>query len=122
MVRYAAPLLSNKPADVYEYSLSQPTTVPGNSSQILSVTRSSTYLFLVGADCRLVNVPLTILIHRSVSPFSAMFITGMSTDAVFNQRRVSTFDIVFLTEVSTTVALQLFPMFSNSTSRRLRFP
>ena len=61
MVRYAAPLLLNKPANVYEYGLSQPTTVPGNSSQILSAVKSSTYLFLVGADC-LVNVPLTILI------------------------------------------------------------
>ena len=54
MVRYAAPLLSNKPASVYVYGLSQPTTVPGNSSQILSVTKSSTYLFLVGVDCCLV--------------------------------------------------------------------
>ena len=61
MVRYTAPLLSNKPANVYEYGLCQPTTVPGNSSQILSATKSSTYLFLVGVDC-LVNVPLTILI------------------------------------------------------------
>ena len=81
MVRYAAPLLSNKPANVYEYGLSQPTTVPGISSQILSVTRSSTYLFLVGVDCYLVNVPLTILMHRSVSTVSVMFLTGMSTDA-----------------------------------------
>ena len=122
MVRYAAPLLSNKPANVYEYGLSQPTTVPGNSSRILSVTRSSTYLFLVGADCCLVNVPLTILIHRSVSTFSVMFITGMSTDAVFNQCRASTFDIVSVTKVSTAVVLQLFSMFSSSSSRHLRFP
>ena len=61
MVRYTAPLLSNEPANVYEYGLSQPTIVPGNSSRILSATKSSTYLFLVGVDC-LVNVPLTILI------------------------------------------------------------
>ena len=67
MVRYAAPLLSNKPANVYEYGLSQPTTVPGNSSRILSATRSSTYLFLVGGDC-LVNVPLTILIPDDQYP------------------------------------------------------
>ena len=61
MVRYAAPLLSNEPTKVYEYGLSHPTTVPGNSSRILSATKSSTYLFLVGIDC-LVDVPLTILI------------------------------------------------------------
>ena len=67
MVRYTAPLLSNKPANVYEYGLSQPTTVPGNSSQILSATKSSTYLFLVGVDC-LVNVPLTILIPDNQYP------------------------------------------------------
>ena len=67
MVRYAAPLLSNEPANVYEYGLSQPTTVPGNSSQILSATKSSTYLLLVGADC-LVNVPLTILIPDDQYP------------------------------------------------------
>ena len=60
MVRYAVPLLSNEPMNVYEYGLSHPTTVPGNSSQILSATKSSTYLFPVGLDC-LVNVPLTIL-------------------------------------------------------------
>ena len=60
MVRYAAPLLSKEPANVYEYCLSQPTTIPGNSSQILSAAKSSTYLFLVGVDC-LVNAPLTIL-------------------------------------------------------------
>ena len=67
MVRYAAPLLSNKPANVYEYGLSQPTTVPGNSSRVLSATKSSTYLFLVGVDC-LVNVPLTILIPDDQYP------------------------------------------------------
>ena len=67
MVRYAAPLLSNEPANVYEYGLSQPTTVPGNSSRILSATKSSTYLFLVGVDC-LVNVPLTILIPDDQYP------------------------------------------------------
>ena len=67
MVRYAAPLLSNEPANVYEYGLSQPTTVPGNSSRILSATKSSTYLFLVGVDC-LVNVLLTILIPDDQYP------------------------------------------------------
>ena len=67
MVRYAAPLLSNEPANIYEYGLSQPTTVPGNSSQILSATKSSTYLFLVGVDC-LVNAPLTILIPDDQYP------------------------------------------------------
>ena len=67
MVRYAAPLLSNKPANVYEYGLSQPTTVPGHSSRILSATKSSTYLFLVAVDC-LVDVPLTILIPHDQCP------------------------------------------------------
>ena len=67
MVRHTAPLLSNKPANVYEYGLSQPTTVPGNSSRILSSTKSSIYLFLVGVDC-LVNVPLTILIPDDQYP------------------------------------------------------
>ena len=67
MVRYAAPLLSNEPANVHEYGLSQPTTVPENSSRILSATKSSTYLFLVGVDC-LVNVPLTILIPDDQYP------------------------------------------------------
>ena len=62
MVRYAAPLLSNEPTNVYEYGLSLPTTVSGNSSRIPSATKSSTYLFLVGAGYCLVNVPLTILI------------------------------------------------------------
>ena len=67
MVRYAAPLLSNEPANVYKYGLSQPTTVAGNSSRILSATKSSTYLFLIGVDC-LVNVPLTILIPDDQYP------------------------------------------------------
>ena len=62
MVRYAAPLLSNKPANVYEYGLSQPTTEQGNSSRILSATKSLTYLFLAGTGYCLVDVPLTILI------------------------------------------------------------
>ena len=61
MVRYAAALLSKEPADVHEHCLSQPTTVPRNSSRILSAAKSSTHLFLVGVVC-LVNVPLTILI------------------------------------------------------------
>ena len=67
MVRYAAPLLPNKPTNVYEYGLSHPTTVPGNSSRILSATRSSTYIFLVGVDY-LMNVPLTILIRNDQYP------------------------------------------------------
>ena len=67
MVRFTAPLPSNEPANVYEYGLSQPTTVPGNSSRILSATKSSIYLFLVGVDC-LVNVPLTILIPDDQYP------------------------------------------------------
>ena len=57
MARYAAPPPSNKPASVYEYGLSQPTMAQGNSSRILSATKS---LFLVGAGYCLVNVPLTI--------------------------------------------------------------
>ena len=61
MVRYAAPPLSNKPANGYEYGFFQLTTTQGNSSPILSALKSSTHLFLVGVDC-LVNVPLTILI------------------------------------------------------------
>ena len=61
MVRYAAPLLPNKPSNVYEYGLSQPTTVPGHSSRILSATKSSIYLLLVGVD-HLVDIPLTTLI------------------------------------------------------------
>ena len=67
MVRYAAPPLSNKPANGYEYGLFQLTTTQGNSSLILSATKSSTYLFLVGVDC-LVNVPLTILIPHDQCP------------------------------------------------------
>ena len=62
MVRYVEPLLSNKLANVYKYGLSQPTTIPGNSSRILSASKGSTYLFLVGVGYCLVNVPLTILI------------------------------------------------------------
>ena len=68
MFRYAAPLLSNKPINVYEYGLSQPTTTQGYSSQILSATESSTYLFLVGVSYCLVNVPLTILIPDDQHP------------------------------------------------------
>ena len=68
MVRYTAPPLSNKLANVYEYGLSQPTTTQGNSSQILSATESSTYLFLVGVGYCLVNVPLTILIPDDQYP------------------------------------------------------
>ena len=64
MVRYAAPLLLDKPASVYEYDLSQPTTAQGNSSRILSATKSPTYLFLVGAGYSLVNVAFTILIPQ----------------------------------------------------------
>ena len=54
---------------------------------------------------------------RSVFVFTIMFTTGTSTAAVsvvFNQCRVSTFGIVFLTEVSTAVVLQF--VFSVSTS------
>ena len=50
MVRYAALLLSSKPANVYEYGLFQSTTEQGNSSRILSATKSPTCLFLAGAD------------------------------------------------------------------------
>ena len=67
MVRYAAPPLPNKPSNVYEYGLSQPTTVPGHSSRILSATKSSTYLLLVGVDC-LVAIPLTTLIPHDQCP------------------------------------------------------
>ena len=67
MVRYAAPLLPNKLSNVYEYGLFQPTTVPGHSSRILSATKSSTYLLLVGVDC-LVDIPLTILIPHDQCP------------------------------------------------------
>ena len=54
---------------------------------------------------------------RLVFVFKIMFITGTPTaavSAVFNQGRVSTFDIVFATGVSTAVVLQL--VFSVSTS------
>ena len=54
---------------------------------------------------------------RSVFVFKVMFMTGTSTaavSAVFNQCRVSTFDIAFATEVSTAAVLQL--VFSVSTS------
>ena len=67
MVKYAAPPLSNELTNVYEYGLSHPTTVPGNSSRILPATKSSTYLFLVGTD-RLMNVSLTILIPDDQYP------------------------------------------------------
>ena len=67
MVRYAAPLLSNEPTNVYQYGLSHPTAVPGNSSQILPAAKSSTHLFLVGVDC-LVNEPLSILIPDDQYP------------------------------------------------------
>ena len=49
MVRYAAPLLSSKPANVHEYGFLQSTTAQGNSSRILSATKSPTCLFLAGA-------------------------------------------------------------------------
>ena len=49
MVRYAAPLLLSKPANVYEYGLFQSTTAQGNSSRTLSATKSPTCLFLAGA-------------------------------------------------------------------------
>ena len=67
MIRYTTPLLPNKPTNVYEYGLSHPTAVPGNSSRILSATKSSTYLFLVGVNC-LVKVPLTMLIPDDQYP------------------------------------------------------
>ena len=56
MVRYAAPLLLNKPTNLYEYGLPHPTTVPGNSSRIPS-----------GVNC-LVNVQLTMLIPDDQYP------------------------------------------------------
>ena len=68
MVRYAAPLLLNKPANVHEYGLSQPAMTQGNSSQILSATKSSTYLFLVGIGYCSVSVPLTVLIPHDQCP------------------------------------------------------
>ena len=58
-----------------------------------------------------------VVLTRSVFVFKIMFITGISiaaVSAVFNQCRVSTFDIAFATEVSTAVVLQL--VFSVSTS------
>ena len=58
-----------------------------------------------------------VVLTHSVFVFKIMFITGISTaavSAVFNQCRVSTFDIAFATEVSTAVVLQL--VFSVSTS------
>ena len=58
-----------------------------------------------------------VVLMRSVFVFKIMFITRISTaavSAVFNQCRVSTFDIAFATEVSTAVVLQL--VFSVSTS------
>ena len=83
MVRYAAPLLSNEPTNVYEYGLSHPTTVPGNSSQILSAAKSSTHLFLVGvwlfSECTTHYTDP----RQSVSAFSVMFITGISTATAF---------------------------------------
>ena len=50
MVRYAAPLLSSKLANVHEYGFFQLTTTQGNSSQPLSATKSPTCLFLAGAS------------------------------------------------------------------------
>ena len=67
LVRYAAPLPPNKSTNIYEYGLSHPTTIPGNSSRIPSATKSSTYLFLVGVNC-LVNVQLTMLIPDDQYP------------------------------------------------------
>ena len=51
-----------------------------------------------------------VVLTRSVFIFKIISITGISTavvSAVFNQCRVSTFDIAFATEVSTAVVLQL---------------
>ena len=48
MVRYAAPLLSSKLANVHEYGFFQLTTAQGNSSRTPPATKSSPYLFLVG--------------------------------------------------------------------------
>ena len=57
---------------------------------------------------------------RSVFIFKIMFITGTSTaaiSAVFNQCRVSTFDIAFATGVSMAVVLQLvFSIFASLSS------
>ena len=58
-----------------------------------------------------------VVLTRSVFIFKIISITGISTaavSAVFNQCRVSTFDIAFATGVSTAVVLQL--VFSVSTS------
>ena len=58
-----------------------------------------------------------VVLTRSVFTFKIMFITGISSAAVsvvFNECRVSMFDIAFATEVSTAVVLQL--VFSVSTS------
>ena len=82
MARYAAPPPSNKLASIYEYSLSQPTTAQGNSSRILPATKSPTYLFLIRcwllfSECTTPYTDPT----RSVSAFSIMFVTGMSTAA-----------------------------------------
>ena len=63
MVRCAAPPLSNKPASVYKYDLSQP--IKETVLESLSATESSTYLFLVGTGYCLVIVPLTILIPQN---------------------------------------------------------
>ena len=57
------------------------------------------------------------VLTHSVFTSKIMFITGISTAAVsvvFNQCRVSTFNIAFATEVSTAVVLQL--VFSVSAS------
>ena len=50
MVRYAAPPLSSKLANVHEYGFFQLTTAQGNSSLTLSATKSPTCLFLAGAS------------------------------------------------------------------------
>ena len=58
-----------------------------------------------------------VVLTCSVFVFKIMFLVGTSTaavSAVFNQRRVSMFDIAFATEVSTAVVLQL--VFSVPTS------
>ena len=49
MVRYAAPLLPSKLANVHEYGFFQLTAAQGNSSRTLSATKSPTCLFLAGA-------------------------------------------------------------------------
>ena len=58
-----------------------------------------------------------VVLTRSVFVFKIMFLVGTSTaavSAVFNQCRVSTFDIAFATEVSMAVVLEL--VFSVPTS------